>query len=281
MTTTATAAPAPKTIPYRKGGAIDYESLDFNPDEPHMPEDAMLQDDQIGEIRTLLHDRFTDFYARKDTLVTGGAIICYDPGNLNVHVSPDICIAFGVDRDAIVNRRIYLPWEAGKPPDLVLEVASPSTARVDVGRKVSIYERIKVPEYWLLDPTGGELYGFPLAGYRLESGIYRPVALTDDPDGIIKGYSEILRLSLCWDNGMPRLYSPSEGAYIQNLKEARYSWDARQLALEAELRFERNAREADRAAWGEDRASWEADRIAFEMEISHLREMLRRRQAEE
>ena len=277
MTTTATAAPIPKTIPYRKGGEIDYASLDFNPDEPHRPEDAMLQDKQIGELWAILHGLFTDFFTRKDTLVTMGAIICYDPSNLNVHVSPDICVAFGVDEDAIVNRRIYLPWEAGKPPDWVLEVASPSTARVDVGRKVSIYERIKVPEYWLLDPTGGELYGFPLAGYRLESGIYRPVAITDEPDGILKGYSEILRLSLCWDNGMPRLYSPSSGTYIQNLKEARDSWDSDRVVWEAD----RVVWEADRAAWGEDRASWEADRIAFEMEISHLREMLRRRQAEE
>ena len=277
MTTTATAAPIPKLPPYRKGGEIDYESLDFNPDEFHRPDDFLLEELQILELLTLFHARFTDSYARKDTLVTSAAIICYDPNDLNVHIAPDICLAFGVDRDAIANRRIYLPWEAGKPPDLVLEVATPSTARADVGRKVSAYERIKVPEYWLFDPTGGELYGFPLAGYRLESGIYRPVAITDEPDGILKGYSEILRLSLCWDNGMPRLYSPSSGTYIQNLKEARDSWDSDRVVWEAD----RVVWEADRAAWGEDRASWEADRIAFEMEISHLREMLRRRQAEE
>ena len=274
MTTAATAASIPKPLPYRKGGEIDYESLDFNPDEPPKPEDAMLQDDQIGEIRMLLHERLTDFYARKDTLVTGGAIICYDPSDLNVHVAPDICVAFGVDRDAIANRRIYLPWEAGKPPDWVLEVASPSTAKVDVRRKVFIYQRIGVPEYWLFDPSGGELYGFPLAGYRLESGVYRPVALTDEPDGILKGYSEILRLSLCWDAGMPRLYSPSSGAYIQNWKEERDSWegervvwDAERIALESELRFERNSRETERAA--------------HEAEIARLREMLRRLQGGE
>ena len=272
MTTTAATASIPKIPPYRKGGEIDYESLDFNPDEPPKPEDAMLQDDQIGEIRMLLHERLTDFYARKDTLVTGAAIICYDPDDLNVHVSPDICVAFGVDRDAIANRRIYLPWEAGKPPDWVLEVASPSTAKVDVRRKVFIYQRIGVPEYWLFDPTGGELYGFPLAGYRLESGVYRPIALSDEPDGILKGYSEILRLSLCWDNGMPRLYSPSSGAYIQNWKEERDSWDAERAASDAELA----ASEAELAASEAELASSEAARIALEVENTHLREMLRR-----
>ena len=262
MTTTA-AESIPKVPPYRKGGEIDYESLDFNPDEPHGPEDAMLQNDEIIEIHALFHALFTEFFARKDTLVTGAAIICYDPDDLNVHVSPDICVAFGVDRDAIANRRIYLPWEAGKPPDWVLEVASPSTAEVDVRRKVSIYERIGVPECWLFDPTGGELYGFPLAGYRLESGVYRPIALSDEPDGILKGYSEILRLSLCWDNGMPRLYSPSSGAYIQNWKEERDSW------------------EVERVVWDAERAASEAARIALEVENAHLREMLRLLQGEE
>ena len=264
-TTTANAAPIPKLPPYRKGGEIDYESLDFDPYKFHMPEDAIQEELQILELWALFHMLFTDFFARKDTLVTSVAIICYDPNDLNVHIAPDICLAFGVDKDAIANRRIYLPWEAGKPPDLVLEVASPSTARADVGRKVSTYERIGVPEYWLFDPTGGELYGFPLAGYRLESGIYRPVALTDEPDSILKGYSEILRLSLCWDNGMPRLYSPSAGEYIRNWKEERDYWKAKRAALEAE-----------RAAWDAERAAREARLIALKAENTYLREILRR-----
>ena len=275
--TTAPAAPIPKTLPYRKGGEIDYESLDFNPDEPHRPEDAMLQDNQVGEIRSLFHALFTDFYARKDTLVTTAAIICYDPSDLNVHVSPDICLAFGVDADAIANRRIYLPWEAGKPPDWVLEVASPSTAKVDIGRKVTRYERIGVPEYWLFDPSGGDLYGFPLAGYRMESGLYRPVALTDAPDGILKGYSEILRLSLCWDAGMPRLYSPSSGKYIQNWKEERDSWEAERGAFEAE----RAALMSERMTMEAERNSRQSERSDLETENARLRERLRRLQAGE
>ena len=42
-------------------------------------------------------------------------------------VSPrDVYLAFGVNTHAIRERRLYLPWEAGKPPDWVLEVASVS-----------------------------------------------------------------------------------------------------------------------------------------------------------
>ncbi|HVT59388.1 MAG TPA: Uma2 family endonuclease [Thermoanaerobaculia bacterium] len=37
-------------------------------------------------------------------------------------------------------------------PDLVVEVLSPSTRRVDEGAKRRLFERHEVPEYWILDP---------------------------------------------------------------------------------------------------------------------------------
>lgn len=38
------------------------------------------------------------------------------------------------------------------PPDLVIEVASPSTFRHDRLRKLRLYSRMNVPEYWLVSP---------------------------------------------------------------------------------------------------------------------------------
>lgn len=38
------------------------------------------------------------------------------------------------------------------PPDLVVEVLSPSTRRFDKGTKMHDYERLGVKEYWLIDP---------------------------------------------------------------------------------------------------------------------------------
>lgn len=54
-----------------------------------------------------------------------------------------------------------LPWWAtgldldvqpGPPPDLAIEVLSPSTRRRDVGDKLFAYERAGVLELWLVDP---------------------------------------------------------------------------------------------------------------------------------
>ena len=65
-------------------------------------------------------------------------------------------------------------WEEGKPPDFVLEVASPSTAARDAQHKVGAYASLCVREYWRLDPVG-ELMASPLEGYVARAGGYEPV----------------------------------------------------------------------------------------------------------
>ena len=129
-------------------------------------------------------------------------------------------LAFGVDANAIRPRKLYLPWEVGKPPDWVLEIASESTGREDVDRKPSTYAR-GVPEYWRFDPTGGRYHGEPLSGLRLINGAYQSIELTTEPDGILKGYSPVLGLSLCWEEGWPRFFDPSTGTYLENWREER------------------------------------------------------------
>ena len=57
------------------------------------------------------------------------------------------------------------------PPDLVVEVSSPSTASHDLIRKRRIYDRAGVAEYWYVDLDGGQVFV-----HRLEAAGYR------DPD---------------------------------------------------------------------------------------------------
>jgi Uma2 family endonuclease len=53
-------------------------------------------------------------------------------------------------------------------PDLVVEVLSPSTRRVDRGAKRGLYERQGVSEYWLIDPVLETVQVFRLKRGRFE-----------------------------------------------------------------------------------------------------------------
>ena len=158
-----------KMLPYQLGGEIDFAALDFDPFEPEPLPDAMIQNPYLFDFIPILAGYY-DSNGRPDVFLDSNTFICYDRSNLNVRVGPDFYIAFGVDSHALRQRALYLPWEAGKPPDLALEVASASTARHDITGKRDIYAQVGVPEYWRYDPTGGRLYGEPLAGERLVEG---------------------------------------------------------------------------------------------------------------
>ena len=270
---------APTKLAYHEQGEIDYARLDYNPDEPVLKPDAMEQEQPLQHLIGLLASRFTDFDQRPDTFLSSNTILCYDPRDLNVRVSPDVYLAFGVDAHAIRRRKLYLPWEVGKPPDWVLEVASSSTGAEDVGRKRDLYARIGVPEYWRFDPQDGAYHGERLAGDRLVAGRYAPIELTTVPDGLLKGYSAVLGLSLCWDAGRPRLYDPTTGSYLESWREV---WVAREVA-ETRVAVEQAARlaaEAQTATEQAARLAAEAERDAAQSEIARLREQLGRRQAD-
>jgi Uma2 family endonuclease len=50
------------------------------------------------------------------------------------------------------------------PPDLVIEVLSPSTAKHDREQKFRAYEKHKVYEYWIVDPSNAYLEVWTLQG---------------------------------------------------------------------------------------------------------------------
>ena len=220
-------------VTYNPQAPIDYDSLSFNPDEPESPPDAMFQYPVLEEILHLLGTHLTDLYSPEEVFRSSNTFICYDQTDLNVRVGPDYYFATGIDAQAIEDTKLYLPWAVGKPPDFVLEVASESTAENDVTRKRRIYAEIGVPEYWRFDRSGGDLYGAPLAGDILENGIYRPVELSREPDGILKGYSPALRRSLCWQGGMLVFYDPDTNQYMRNLRAERARADAAQTRADA------------------------------------------------
>ena len=226
--------------------------------DPDPPEDGMLQYPTIRELDPLIAAHFAD---RPDVLVARDGFICWDPYDRNAKLAPDWIIAFGIDAAARMKDNGYLIWEAGKPPDVVIEVASPNTASRDLGIKRDIYADIAVPEYWRLDPTGGALYGEPLVGEYLADGEYRRFALYRDAAGRILSHSPAMNLDLYWDGADFGIYAPATRQYLRGLLEERME-TARERrmrqAAEARAIEDRAARQAAEARAIEDRAARQA-----------------------
>ena len=231
-----------------------YSYIPYTPDNsgiyyPEMPDelpDAMYQFPKMTHTMDLLLWRYEE---RPDVLVSGNNAIYYQQGNPRVHRSPDGFIAFGVDRDAILQENGYKLWEVGKPPDWVLEIASPSTARVDLGIKREIYASIGVGEYWRFDASGGEHYGEPLVGEHLGDGEYHRFEVQTTPDGVAWGHSPALNLDLHWGPVRLHFYDPAAEEWLRDLKQVQADLREQEAALREQqvaLREERAAHEETR-----------------------------------
>jgi len=198
------------------------------------------------------------------TLVAGRGYLCRRRSDLPSCPYPDLIVAFDVAASDIAATNGYVISEVGKPPDLVMEVASSRTARNDYVRKREIYASLGVTEYWRDDPTGGRYYSAALAGdRRTPQGGYQPMETTAEADGVIWGYSEVLGLSLCWAERHLRFWSRASGQYLLDPPE-----------LEDALRLSEGERAAEHAA----RLLEQTAREAAERRIRQLEEELNRRQ---
>jgi len=92
-----------------------------------------------------------------------------------------------------------------------LEIASHTTYKRDLRAKPARFAELGVAEYWRLDPTGGALYGAPLAGDRLEGGVYQPITLHRLEKGNVWGRSEATGIDLLWMNGSFVYLGPDSG----------------------------------------------------------------------
>ena len=161
---------------------------------------------------------------------------------------PDLMVSRNSNRELLIEQKGYDIENQGKPPEFVLEVASPTTGVNDYTEKRSDYERYGVLEYWRFDPTGGRYHDAALAGDRLVDGRYEPIEIEWLDDNRARGYSEALGLYLCWEYEELRWYDPAVGDYLQTYEEhlARVEQEAAR-ADHAEDRVEREAARAERA----------------------------------
>ena len=112
-----------------------------------------------------------------------------------------------------------LPRLVERPPDLVLEVASPTTGVTDHTDRRLDYARYAIPEYWRFDPSGGDYYDVALAGDRLVDGVYEPMEVEQLGEGVWRGYSETLGLHVCWEHGRLRFFDSMTESYLLSHQE--------------------------------------------------------------
>ena len=153
------------------------------------------------------------------TIVLGEVPVGWNPRQRRGVRIPDLLIAFNIDRPQVIEQQGFSIEELGKPPDFVLEIASPTTGRSDYTVKREDYARFGIPEYWRFDASGGRYYDTALAGDRLIEGAYRPVEIVQLEGRHLHGSSAVLGLELCWQEGRLRWYDPAEQRYLPTIDE--------------------------------------------------------------
>ena len=206
---------------------------------------------------------------------------------------PDLLVVRDGDRELMEEQRGYAIDSQGKAPDFVLEVASPTTGRVDYTDKRADYERFGISEYWRFDPSGGEYHDAALAGDRLVDGVYEPIVIDGIGEGRLRGYSDALGLYVCWEDGRLRFFDPRTESYLRShdedatrAEEERVSRmaaqaragtaEARAGTAEARAEEEQAARMATQARAEEERAG----RVAAESRLAEIELELRRLRSE-
>ena len=196
--------------------------------------------------------------------------VSWTPSRNEGHRVPDLLVAFDADLVLAVENKGYSIRNQGKPPDFVLEIASPSTGREDYTKKREDYADFGIPEYWRFDPSGGQHHdGEALAGDRLVEGAYQPIAISMTDPEHLWGRSEVLNLDLCWDSGQLRWWDPVAERYLRTFDET-----------DEELAAETRARDAEaeaHAAEAEARAEAEAQRDEALARVRELEAELARR----
>ena len=112
---------------------------------------------------------------RTDGYVGGNMFVYYSLAQLKNQDfrGPDFFAVLGVPK---TERLSWVVWEEGKPPDVVIELLSETTANNDKNQKKLIYQnQMRVSEYFWYDPFNPNDF----AGFDLNSGAYQQIALNE------------------------------------------------------------------------------------------------------
>ena len=207
------------------------------PDPPEREPEDMTSFQHLAENGNLHH--LTQYFGNPETtIVSGERYIVPVPGTpSSQRIAPDMLISFNSDPALYRQDNSYVISRQGKPPDLVMEIASRRTGETDVEDKPARYAALGIPEYWRFDETG-DFHGARLAGDRLVNGQYESITIEEVENGVLQGYSAALNLLVRWQHGQLKWHDPETRQEIPTFEQERkdrLEAEARVQELEAEL----------------------------------------------
>jgi len=163
-------------------------------------------------------------------LVVSNLLTYYQEGDPAKRFAADVMVTIGIPTHS---RRVYKIWEEGKVPDLLIEVTSRQTRKVDTVLQRALYQWLGVREYWMFDPLG-EYLKPRLQGLRLVKGDWELIPMVHGA-----GQSKVLGLDLRAEGKMLRFGDSRTGEPIKTDAE---------LAADAQRRAEDERRRAEVSA---------------------------------
>ena len=201
----------------------------------------------IRSVVTLMESR-----NRKDYFVGGNMFIYYSSQQVKNkdYRGPDFLLCLNVDGEK--DRQGWVVWEEeGRYPDLIIELMSPSTAKVDQVTKKELYEQtFRTPNYFIYDPVNADFF----QGWDLTSGKgYQELEVNE------KGWLWCRSLDV-WVGRWEGIVDDQKGTWLRF-----YDQDGSLVLLPEEAQKQRADAEKQRAEREKQRADTEkqrADRLA-------------------
>ena len=213
-------APAPSD-------AIVLPPCDLPSDEPPLESSQHLQ--QILLLLKCLDWLWKD---RSDYFAAGNLTVYYSARKLKSEDfrGPDFFVVLDTEKRP---RKSWTVWaEDGKYPNVIIELLSDSTAKIDRGQKKQIYQEIfRTPDYFWFDPHSLEFEGF-----HLVDGRYQPIPMTEQGWRWSKQlglYLGIHQEQLRFFNGEEKLVpTPEESAEAAQQQNERLMGKLRELGVD-------------------------------------------------
>lgn len=201
---------------------MDYEEENFYP-ESH--EGDMGEASIHYKLISYLFNSLELFFAKQSEVFVGANLnLYYKEKQPKRYYTPDVMIAFGVLNH---NRKTYKLWEEKVFPQIVVEVASGTTWKIDISDRVADYERLGAEEYYLLDPENAYL-PLPLMAYRRDNFGRLRLVMTEEN----RVLSALMNLEIVWTEGKFRLFDPNAQEFLMTTEEMKAELDR----LRAELK---------------------------------------------